>query len=133
MTYVMPVYLRVPRRIVIDSVLLMFGLIGVLQPDPDHFVATPRPPSVRIWPPLSRWLLAALYIAGASQVPILGGGKGQLAAVTFLGVSLIVAGVCAVPACELMAIPSVLFRGHTELACPIFSPLDTLERKLRGK
>jgi hypothetical protein len=27
--YVMPVYLRVPRRIVTESVLLMFGLIGV--------------------------------------------------------------------------------------------------------
>jgi len=37
------------------------------------------------------------------------------------------------PGCEVMAIASLLFRKHTELACLIFSPLDTLERKLRSK
>jgi hypothetical protein len=130
---VMPVYLRVPRRIVIESVLLVFGLIGVYS-----LILII---SSRLLVLLSQCLatlialavLAALYVAGASKAPILGGGKGQLAALTFLDGSLIVAGVCAVPGCELMAISSVLFRGHTELACPIFSPLDKLERKLRGK
>ena len=74
-----------------------------------------------------------LYVAGASGLPILGHGKGQLAAVTFLGVSLVVAGVRAAAGCELMAIPGVLFGKHTELACLIFSPLDRLERKWRSK
>ncbi len=78
-------------------------------------------------------LLVALYVAGASGSPILGRGKGELAAVTFLGVSLVVAGVRAAAGCELMAIPGVLFGKHTELACLIFSPLDRLERKLRSK
>jgi hypothetical protein len=78
-------------------------------------------------------LLVALYVAGASGSPILGRGKGELAAVTFLGVSLLVAGVCAAPGCELMAIPGALFGKHTELACLIFSLLDRLERKLRSK
>jgi hypothetical protein len=44
----------------------------------------------------------------------------------------VVAGVRAVPDCEVMAIPGVLFGKRTELACLIFSPLDKLERKLRG-
>jgi hypothetical protein len=78
-------------------------------------------------------LLVALYVAGASELPILGHGKGELAAVTFLGVSLVVAGVRAVSGCELMAIPGVFFRKDTELACLIFSPLDRLERKLRSQ
>jgi hypothetical protein len=78
-------------------------------------------------------LLVVLYGAGGSGLPILGGGKGQLAAVTFLGISLVVAGVRAAPGCEVMAIPGLIFKKHTELACLIFSPLDKLECKLRSK
>jgi hypothetical protein len=78
-------------------------------------------------------LLVALYVAGGSRSPIFGHGQGQLAAVAFLGISLVVAGVRAVPGCELMAIPGAFFRNDTELACLIFSPLDSLERKLRTK
>jgi len=82
---------------------------------------------------VSNELRVALYIVGASRLPILGLGTGQLAAVTFLSISLVVAGVRAAPGCELMAIPDVLLGNHTELACLIFSPLDRLERKLRSK
>lgn len=78
-------------------------------------------------------LPVALCIASAPGSPILRRGVGDLAAVTFLGISLVVAGVRAAPGCELMAIPGLLFGKHTELACPIFSPLDWLERKLRSK
>jgi hypothetical protein len=74
-----------------------------------------------------------MYLVGGPGSPILGRGEGRLAAVTFLGVSLVVAGVRATPGCEVMAIPGLLFRKHTELACLIFSPLDRLERKLRSK
>jgi len=74
-----------------------------------------------------------LYFIGATGLPIVGGGKGALAAVTFLGISLVVAGVRAAPGCELMAVPGLLFGKHAELACLIFSPLDRLERKLRSK
>jgi hypothetical protein len=62
-----------------------------------------------------------------------GQGEGALAVITFLGISLVVAGVRAAAGCEVMAIPSLLFRKHSELACLIFSPLDSLERKLRRK
>src|SRR6266571_468540 len=65
--------------------------------------------------------------------PLLGRGEGQLAAGTFLGASLIVAGMRADPGCEVMAIPGALFGKHTELACLVFSPLDWLERKWRSK
>jgi hypothetical protein len=78
-------------------------------------------------------LLVALYLAGGHGSLILGHGEGQLAAVTFLGISLVVAGVRATPGCELMAIPGLFFGKDTELVCLIFSPLDKLERKLRSK
>jgi hypothetical protein len=69
-------------------------------------------------------LLVVVYFAG---------GAAALAAITFLGLSLIVAGVRAVAGCELMAIPNLLFGTDAELACLMFSPLDRLERKLRMK
>ena len=133
MAYVAPVYFQVPVRLSVRVLLLMLGLIGVYSLI--HIVLSRRVvlfgPYLGAVVPLG--LLAALYVVGASGLPILGRGKGQLAAVTFLGVSLVVAGVRAVPGCELMAIPGVFFRKQTELACLIFSPLDRLERKLRSK
>jgi hypothetical protein len=133
MAYVAPVYLQVGARVAAGSFLLMVGLIGVYSLI--HIVVSRGivPFSPFLWAIVANGLLVALYFAGASALPILGHGKGQLAAVTSLGVSLVVAGVRAAPGCEVMAIPSVLFGKHTELVCIIFSPLDRLERKLRSK
>jgi hypothetical protein len=131
--YVTPVYFQVPLRVAAGSLLLMLGLIGVYSLI--HIFVSRRIVSFApcLEAVVAAGLLIAVYVAGASRLPILGGGKGQLAAATFLGISLVVAGVRAVPGCEVMAIPGVLFRQHTELACLIFSPLDSLERKLRNK
>src|SRR5437899_9465588 len=133
MIYVTPVYSQVKARVAVGSLLLTLGLIGIFSLI--HIVVSRR--IVAFGPFLgaivANGLLVALYVAGASELPILGHGKGQLAAVTFLGVSLVVAGVRAAAGCELMAVPGVLFGKHTELACLIFSPLDRLERKWRSK
>jgi hypothetical protein len=131
--YVAPVYLQVPVQVAVGSLLLVLGLIGVYSLI--HIVASGRivPFSPCLGAVVALGLLVALYVAAASGSPILGRGKGQLAAVTFLGISLVVAGVRALPGCELMAIPGLLFGKHTELACLILSPLDRLERKLRSK
>lgn len=133
MVYVTPVYFRVPVRVAVGSLLLVLGLIGVYSLI--HIVVSRR--IVAFGPCLGAFVpvafLVALYVAGASGLPILGHGKGQLAAITFLAISLVVAGVRAAPGCEVMAIPGVFFGKHTELACLIFSPLDRLERKLRSK
>jgi len=133
MAYAAPVYLQVGARVAVGSFLLMVGLIGVYSLI--HIVVSRGIVAFSpfLWVIVANGLLVALYFAGASALPILGHGKGQLAAVTFLGVSLVVAGVRAAPGCEVMAIPSVLFGKHTELACIIFSPLDRLERKLGSK
>lgn len=115
------------------SLLLMLGLIGVYSLI--HIVVSRR--IVAFGPCLgavvANGLLIVVYVAGGSTLSIFGNGKGQLAAVTFLGLSLVVAGVRAAPGCEAMAIPSLFFGKHTELACLIFSPLDRLERKCQKK
>jgi hypothetical protein len=132
MAYVTPVYFQVPVRVAMGSLLLMLGLIGVYSVI--HIVVSRRiVPFGCLVAVITLVLLVALYIAGACGSPILGRGKGELAAVTFLGISLVVAGVRAVPGRELMAIPGFLFGRHTELACLMFSPLDRLACKLRSK
>jgi hypothetical protein len=132
MVYVTPIYFRVPAGVAVGSLLLMLGLIGVYSLL--HIVLSRTIVAVAPWfgAVVANGLLVAVYIVGAFGSPIVGHGKGQLAAVTFLGISLIVAGMRAAPGCEVMAIPGLLFGKHTELACLIFSPLDRLERKLRS-
>jgi len=131
--YVTPVYFQVPVRLSVRVLLLMLGLTGVYSVI--HVVVSRR--IIAFGPCLGAvvvvGLLVALFIASVPGSPILGHGEGKLAAVTFLGISLVVAGVRAAPGCELMAVPGLLFGKHTELACVIFSPLDKLERKLRSK
>jgi hypothetical protein len=131
--YVAPVYFQVPVRVAMGSLLLVLGLIGVYSLI--HIVVSRRIVAFGscLGTVVANGLLIALYVAGGSGLPIFGHGKGQLAAVTFFGVSLVVAGVRAAAGCEVMAIPGLLFGKHTELACLIFSPLDRLERKLRSK
>jgi hypothetical protein len=127
LAYVVPVYFRVPLRVVVGSLVLMLGFIAVYS----LIFTSLRLIGSALGSILMHGLIIALYIAGSSRLPILGGGKGQLAAVTFLGISLVIAGMRALPGCELAAIPALFFRVETDVACPIFSPFDKLERKLR--
>ena len=131
--YVAPVYFQIPARISLRVLLLMFGLLGAYSLI--HILISRRiisfgPCVGAIVAVGSLVLLCAVSWPGIS---ILGRGQGELAAVTFLGISLVVAGLRAAPGCEVMAIPGLLFGKHTELGCIIFSPLDKLERKLRSK
>ena len=133
MIYVTPVYFQVPARASVGSLLLILGLIGIYSLL--HIAGSQRivPFGPGLGAVVANGLLVVLYFVGATRLPIIGHGVGELAVVTFLGISLVVAGVRAVPGCELMAIPDVFFRKNSELACLIFSPLDRLERKLRSK
>jgi hypothetical protein len=130
--YVTPVFFRLPLRFTAEVFLLLLGLIALfslLHIASERIVAF----GSSLGAVLATGLLVALYIAGSHGSLIFGHGEGALAVITFLGVSLVVAGVRAAPGCEVLAIPNLLFRKHTELACLIFSPLDNLERKLRNK
>ncbi len=128
-----PVYFHVDAGLAIGAALLMLGLLAVYSLL--HVVVLRR--LVALSPGLGAFVglgtLVAVYLAGAPGGPLLGRGEGELAAGTFLGVSLLVAGVRADPGCEVMSIPSALFRKRAELACLVFSPLDALERRWRRK
>jgi hypothetical protein len=129
--YVAPVYFRIPVSVTINSLLLMLGL-GIIYCLINIAVVRQIVPfSPALGAIVASGLLIALYVVGGSGLPIVGRGKGQLAAITFLGVSLVIAGLRALPGCEVMAVPSLLFRKHAELPCLIFSPLDRLESKLQ--
>jgi hypothetical protein len=131
--YAVPVYFRVPVPLAVGALLLVLGLIGIyslIQIIVSRRIVAIGP---RLGAVVANGFLIVFYVAGAPGSLILGHGEGGLAAVTFFGLSLIVAGARATPGCELMAIPGVLFGKSTELTCLIFSPLDRLERKLRSK
>lgn len=131
--HVAPIYLSMDTSLAVLALLLVLGLIAVYGLI--HVVVsrriTPFGPGLGLV--VAAGVLVALYVAGAPGSLILGRGEGELAAVTFLAISLVVAGVRADPGCEVMAIPGALFGRRTELACLVFSPLDRLERKLRTK
>ncbi len=130
---VVPIYLRVDARLAVVSILVVIGLIGAYTAA--HALISRRlftpPPAIAAIAALA--LLVALYVAGGPGGPVFGNGEGELAAVTFLGVSLLIAALRADSGCEVMSIPAAVLGKHTELACLVFSPVDKLERKLRGK
>jgi hypothetical protein len=133
MVYVTPVYFRVPWRVSVSVLLLMLGLIGAYSLI--HIFISRE--LTAFGPPLGAFaavgLLVALCVLSWPALAILGRGEGELAAGTFLGISLLIAGWRGAPGCELMAIPDLFFGKHTNMPCLIFSPLDWLERKLRRK
>jgi hypothetical protein len=133
MVYVVPVYFQIPARMSVRVLLLMLGLVEVYSLI--HILISQR---IFAFDPClgaiaASAFLVALCVGGATGLPIIGHGVGELSAVTLLSVSLLVAGLRASPGCELMAIRGLFFGKPSELPCIIFSPLDKLERKWRSK
>lgn len=95
----------------------------------------------RYLPNINRWLGAALavtpvflvWLFGQGGGLIFGQGEGGTAALTFVGLSLLVDFVRADAGCEVMAFPGLLFGNRTHLACIAFSPIDALEEKLSAR
>src|SRR5947207_14589035 len=128
--YVSPLYFQVPARVSVGSLLLIVGLIGIYSVL--HMAVSQRivPSGSGLAAIVANGLLVVLYFIGATGLPIVGGGKGALAAVTFLGISLVVAGVRAATGCAVMAIRGLLFGKTTYLGSIISSPIDSLSGTL---
>lgn len=97
-----------------------------------HFLASQYIPHINPWlgAVLANSPAIAIYIIGGGGGPIFGAGEGRLAALIFVGLSLVIAFLRADAGCEVMSIPGLLFGRRTRLACILFSPIDWLEEKL---
>ena len=82
---------------------------------------------------LNRWLGALLAITPAVLFFVLGGGIGQMAALSYIGGSLFVDSFNGDSGCEVMALPGIFSGERTHLACILFTPLDWIEQKLTFK
>jgi hypothetical protein len=81
-------------------------------------------------PRLNRWLGAVLAIIPAVLFFLLGGGIGQMGAMSYIGGSLFIDSFNGDSGCEVMALPGIFMGERTHLACLLFSPLDWIEEKL---
>jgi len=127
MIVALPVFFEAGWRYNARSLGLMAALVSFYSLM--HFVVS------RFRPSLNRWLGAVLavtpvvllWLFGQGGGPLFGQGEGGTAAITYIGVSLLIDALTGDPGCEVMAIPGLLFRSRTDLCCIVFSPIDALE------
>ncbi|MDH3290448.1 MAG: hypothetical protein OEO20_07895 [Gemmatimonadota bacterium] len=81
---------------------------------------------------LNRWFGAVLAVAPAVLVFALGGSLGRVAAVAYIGVSLLLQAMRGDGGCEVLAIPAMILGRRTHLVCILFSPVDWVEKHLTG-
>lgn len=84
---------------------------------------------------LLRILVGTALVLSASFVPDFDQAWIGTTALILGGATFVVAGIRANPGCEITALPNLLLPAHRQLFCwcPIFSPLDRLERLLRER
>jgi len=87
----------------------------------------------RFVPNLNRWFGAALANIPAGFLIFANLGAITLATLTYVGVSLLVDALNADAGCEVMALPGLVMRKRTHLACLAFSPIDALEAWLHRR
>jgi hypothetical protein len=132
MAELIPIYRRLGISFLFRTALLIVAILAVYSVI--HVLASHKILGLNSWlgTALALALLVAVYLTGGRDGLILGRGEGQLAAGTFLGASLLLAALRGDAGCELMSIPGALFDKRCRLPCVVFSPVDWLERKLRG-
>lgn len=79
---------------------------------------------------VNAWLGAFLALTPVVAVYLFGGGPGQLGALLFLGVSLVLAAARGDGGCEVMTLPGMFFGRRTHLVCIAFSPVDWVEERV---
>ena len=131
--YVLPIYLEADLNFNLASLEIAVGLI--LFYTVVHYLVS------RYFPNINRWIgaLVALvpvnlvFVFGLPHNLIFGRGEGAMAAMTFIGVSLVIDFIRNDSGCEVMAIPGLLSKNRTHLACVTLTPIDILETKLSKK
>ncbi|MGH8164699.1 MAG: hypothetical protein ACREP1_10230 [Rhodanobacteraceae bacterium] len=126
-----PVFERMGTRFLSGAALLVLGLL--VWCSLIHLLISRHLFAIKPWAGaiLANAPLVAVYVCGSTGW-LMRKGEGQVATVTFLGASLLLAALRGDPGCEVMSIPRALFGGHSPIPCVVFSPLDWVEGKLRG-
>ena len=127
MSLAMPVYLGAGMSYNLRSLALVLALAGFFSVL--HWLIS------RFALKFNRYLGAAIAVTPVILVwffwqgggALFGQGEGGTAAITFIGISVLIDVFRADPGCEVMAIPGLLFGNRTHLACLVFSPIDALE------
>lgn len=122
---VVPYYFIVPSDVVIQTLLLLLGLL-LLYVLLDLAINN-------LFPAINPILGAILANTPILLMWLLGRNAIQLSALSFLGISLVLTSLRADKGCEVMSIPGLLFNRHTHLACFFFSPIDWLEKRFTAK
>ena len=81
---------------------------------------------------INTWVGAVLALAPVVVLFYLGGAR-AIAALTYVGISLLLAGVRGDPGCEVVSIPNLLFRKRIKLACILFTPIDYIEGAVKDR
>jgi len=131
--YVAPIYFRTDLNFNLASLGIVVGLI--LLYIVVHYVVSRYLPNINQWFGALVALIpvSIVFILGMPGNSIFGRGEGAIAAMTFVGVSLIIDFIRADSGCEVMAIPGLLAKNRTHLACATLTPIDMLETKLTEK
>ncbi|MDH3523665.1 MAG: hypothetical protein OES32_08770 [Acidobacteriota bacterium] len=117
-------YLEAEANRILGAVLVVVGLVVFYSLL--HWLVS------RFWTKLDRGLGGCLATLPVLLVFVLGGVAGQVGAVSFVAVSLLLAAVRADGGCEVMSVPSFALGRRTHLTCLLFSPLDWIEEKIAG-
>ncbi|NNE66230.1 MAG: hypothetical protein HKN33_06655 [Pyrinomonadaceae bacterium] len=128
-----PVYLKAGITYNLASLGIAVGLVVIYIAL--HFVV------MRLVPKINRWFgallailpVALVFVLGQGGGPLFGQGEGATGALTFLTVSFFIDFIRADSGCEVMAIPGLLFKDRTPLACLALTPIDMLEEKLTSQ
>lgn len=127
---VFPVYLRAGSSYIFTSLGISVALV--------LFYVLLHVAVMRLAPNINRWIgalvavlpVAIVFVLGQGGGMVFGQGEGATGALTFLAISFLVEFARADSGCEVMAIPGLIFRERTPLACLALTPVDMLEKKL---
>ena len=86
----------------------------------------------RYLPTMNRWLGACLVALPLILLLLFGGQPGRVAAVGYVGLTLLLLTAKGTTANEVLFIPALLSGKDTHLRCLLFAPIDLIEQNLGG-
>jgi len=87
---------------------------------------------IRYRPTMNRWLGALLVATPLIALFVLGGQPGRVAAVGYVGITLLLLTAKGNTANEVLFMPALLSGKETHLPCLLFAPIDVIEQNLGG-